>query len=165
MQKGEQIMGRKAGFWLGLLGFVLPGFFQYVTYDTTTILRFQGFFYDIVYGTTSGGRNLGISYINRQWISLEHFPSLLENYLFLASMAIAVLGLIIILGSRKKGSIVLLIAGITNICLMLIKDFPINGGSDPVSIIPIPVGAIILILAGFLGLRDDSTSYHTYVKE
>ncbi len=165
MQKGEQIMGRKAGFWLGLLGFVLPGFFLYVTYGTTTILRFQAFFYDISYGKTAGGSDTGISYINKQWFSLEHFPSLLENYLFLASMAIAALGLIVILGSVKKGSIVLLVAGITNIGLMLIRDFPINGGSDPVSIIPIPVGAIILVLAGFLGLRDDSTSYHAYVKE
>ncbi len=158
-------MGRKAGFWLGILGFVLPGFFQYITYGTTTLLQFQGYFYDISYGTTSGGRNLGISYINRQWVSLELFPSLLENYLFLASMAIAVLGLIIILGSAKKGSILLLVAGFTNLGLMLIKDFPTEGIIDPVSIMPIPIGASVLILAGFLGFRDDSTSYHAYVKE
>ena len=96
-------MGRASVFRLGLLGLLLPGFFLYVSDDSNSVLFFQGFFYDYI----SGGSGSGLHWFTTSWFQSNYFGSQFGLYLYLASFALAVLGLIVVLGSTKNGGILL----------------------------------------------------------
>ena len=147
-------MGRRDGFRFGLLGLLLPGFFLYMTDGTTTALFFQGFFYDFLYKRSPGGSETGYHWMTSTWLKSDFFRSPLAFYLYLAGFALVVLGLIVILGSARGGSFLLLLAGLANLGLMLLHYPVIEDLSGTLSIFPLPVGAAVLLLAAFIGLRD-----------
>lgn len=154
-------MGRGSGFILGLLGIVLPGYLFYITYEsilgTITLLSNQGFFYLFGYVRFPNGRTeTELEVINRDWFSANHWGGNTEFYLYLASFALAVFALIVILGSDGVGSFLFLIAGLLNLALLVVTynnmeaifQVPVLSGY------PIPVGSIFLLLAGLFGRRD-----------
>ena len=122
-------MGRGSGIILGLLGVLLPGYLFYVTWDifglTLTGFLSQGFFYKFNLERAPGGSNeTNLEWITRDWIKPETWgdPGNLELYLYLGSFALAVLGLILMLGGGTKGGAYLFIlAGLVNIGLLIIN--------------------------------------------
>ena len=147
-------MERGTGFRFGLLGLLLPGFFLYLTDGTITALFFQGFFYDFLYKKDPGGSETRIHWMTSKWLKSDFFLSPIEFYLYLAGFALAVLGLIVILGSVRGGSFLFLLAGFANVGLMLLHYPVLENISGHLSISPIPLGAMVLLLAGFIGLKD-----------
>ena len=134
---GELVMGRASVFWLGLLSLLLPGFFLYLSDDTTSVLVFQGFFYDYI----SSGSGSGFHWLTISWLQSNYFGSPLALYLFLASFALTVLGLIIVLRSTKYGGILFLLAGLSNLGLMLLFSPTLEDISGSLSVFPLPLGA------------------------
>ena len=153
-------MGRGAGFFLGLLGIIVPGFLFYIKWEflvVFTSMIFQGFFYRFFYtSSASGETSTELILFDNEWLQPEPWGGNTEFYLYLAGFALAVLGIIVILASTRGGAFLLVLAGLANLGLMILMYsnieaiFELSG----VSGYPIPVGAIILILAGFFGMRD-----------
>jgi len=177
-------MGRRAGFVLGLLGFLLPGYLFYiiaeVIFRNITILYIQGLFYFFRYERFPNGRTeTELELITRDWFSADKWGSNTEFYLYLASFTLALLGLIVVIFRHENGgALFILLAGILSLALMSIQSStpleflailtlrcnPVVGLGlytkfwliqyIPTTIYPIPVGAIFLILSGFFGRKS-----------
>jgi hypothetical protein len=158
-------MGRSDGFRFGLLGLILPGFLLYISDGTTTVLFFQGFFYDFLYHLSSGNSSV-LNWISSNWFQTDFFETSLISYLYLASFALTILGLVIILINAKGGSLIFLLAGLSDLGLMLLHSPAIEGFTGSLSIFPLPIGAAILLLAAFVGYRDSgSKKVVSYVRK
>jgi len=155
-------MGRGAGFFLGVLGLILPGFLFYIPYETiegpASLFSFQGFFYAVQYSRDPlRGDSIHLQWINREWVTATHWGGNLVFYLYLASLALVVLSLFVIWGSVRGGVLLLLVAGLANLGLLLImysnleKIYIYSLVGRPY---PIPVGAILLLLAGLVAMRE-----------
>jgi len=142
-------MGRGAGIILGLMGLILPGFLLYKQ-STETILFGQGFFYKLIYALE--GSETSLSWISNDWLKPAIWGGDIEFYVYLASFALAVLGLLVMLGSSKGGAILFLLAGLATLGLTILTYSIHNVGT--ITVYPIPVGAILLLLAGIVGVRD-----------
>lgn len=160
IKKGEMFMGRNAGFFLGLLGLILPGYLFYMQYQrfsaTNTFLIAQGFFYTLGYlRDPTGGDEIYLRWISSEWLTPENWGGNTEFYLYLASFALAVLGLLVILGSGRGGAFSFLLAGLANLgLLLLVYSNLVDYSSLATRPYPIPVGAIFLLLACIVGMRD-----------
>jgi len=156
-------MGRASVFRLGLLGLILPGFIIYLSDGTITVFFFQGFFYNYI--SNSGGGS-GFHWLTTSWFQSNYFGSSLALYLYLASFALAVLGLIVVIGSTYRGGILFFLAGLANLGFMLLFTPVIENISGPLSIFPLPVGAAVLLLTGFIGIKTmESDKVVSYVRE
>ncbi len=142
-------MGRGAGIFLGLLGLILPGFVLYLD-SVETILFGQGFFYSLIYALDGAETNL--QWISSDWLKPAIWGGDIEFYVYLASFALAVLGLLVMLGSSKGGAILFLLAGLATLGLTILTYSDYNVGT--ITVYPIPIGAIFLLLAGIVGARD-----------
>ncbi|MFQ6126764.1 MAG: hypothetical protein ACE5R6_19470 [Candidatus Heimdallarchaeota archaeon] len=138
-------MGRSGGFVLGLLGIILPGYIDYIS-NGAMELACQGLFYKLLYGSAIETK---FELISGDWITQAYWPANTVFYLYLASLALAILGIIVILGSERTGGILLLLAGIVSLGWL-----GISYTNNILSGYPIPVGSILLILAGLIGMRD-----------
>ena len=138
-------MGRRGGFVLGLLGFILPGYIDYIS-NGPMELSCQGLFYKLLYGSAIETK---YELISQDWLTQTYWTVNTVFYLYLASLALAILGIIVILGSDRIGAILLLLAGIVSLGWLAISYT-----NNILSGYPIPVGAILLILAGLIGMRD-----------
>ncbi len=160
-------MGRGSGIILGLLGVLLPGYLLYVTWDflgmTITGFLCQGFFYGFnLARNPSGTTETTLRWIHEDPIQFwkpEYWgdPGNLELYLYLAGFALAVLGLILMLGGGAKGGAYLfLLAGLVNLGLMIViyNNLEAVFQLPNISGYPIPVGSIFLILAGLVGRNE-----------
>lgn len=138
-------MGRTGGFILGLLGVILPGYIDYIS-NGAMELSCQGLFYKLLYGSAIETK---FELISQDWITEAYWTVNTVFYLYLASLALAILGIIVILGSERIGAILLILAGIVSLGWLAISY------TDNILIgIPIPIGSILLILAGLIGMRD-----------
>lgn len=154
-------MGRSSGLTFGLLGIILPGYLIYSKikfeflgeYISRTIISIsitgQGFFYRIIYSNNWGGA----LYI---WWLKSPYGGNPELYIFLVRFGLAILGFLAYFRNSKEGAYLLLLAGITNLAVLLLTYSNIAEQSlqYEATVYPIPVGAIFLLLAGLLGLRD-----------
>ncbi len=138
-------MGRTGGFILGLLGIILPGYIDYIS-NGAMELSSQGLFYKLLYGSAIETK---FELISQDWITETYWTVNTVFYLYLASLALAILGIIVILASDRTGSILLLLAGIVSLGWLAISYT-----ENIVIGIPIPIGSILLILAGLIGMRE-----------
>jgi len=150
-------MGRSSGLTLGLLGIILPGYLLYVKVKLLggiESITGQGFLYRLVYSITQ--KKTTLNWISGDWLKPQHWGGNTELYIFLASFGLAVLGFLVFLGNSKGGAYLLILAGLANLGLLLLRYsnieeiFQLPGATG----YPIPVGAIFLLLAGLLGSRD-----------
>lgn len=153
-------MGRGSAIVLGLLGLILPGFFFYLKWEflvTATIYIFQGFFYRFTYTQpTTGDAQTTLDWISQEWLKPEPWGGDIEFYLYLASFGLAVLGFIVLLANTRAGGFLLLLGGLVNLGLLFLMYSNIEAILELTGIsgYPIPVGAIILIIAGIIGMRE-----------
>jgi len=153
-------VGRGAGFFLGFLGLILPGFLFYMTYETiegaASLLSFQGFFYALHYLIDPfGGYRIRLKWISSEWLTSGHWGGNAEFYLYLAHFDLVVLGLLVILGSARGGTFLFLLGGLANLGLLLLGYSNLeNVYSLAARPYLIPVEAILLLLAGLVGMRD-----------
>ena len=138
-------MGRTGGFILGLLGVILPGYIDYIS-NGAMELSCQGLFYKLLYGSAIETK---YELISQDWITEAYWTVNTVFYLYLASLALAILGIIVILANDRIGAIILLLAGIVSLGWLALSYT-----NNIVTGIPIPVGSILLILAGLIGMRD-----------
>ena len=153
-------MGRSNGIFLGILGLILPGFLFYMSYETiegpASLLSFQGFFYVVHYSRDPfGGDQIKLQWISREWLTANHWGGNLAFYLYMTSLILVVLSLFVIWGSVRGGALLFLVAGLANLGLLL---FMYSNLENFYSIVgrpyPIPVGAILLLLAGLVAIRE-----------
>lgn len=153
-------MGRSAAIVLGLLGLILPCFLFYLEWEflvTVTIYIFQGFFYRFTYEQpATGDTKTTLEWISQDWLKPEPWGGDIEFYLYLASFGLAVLGFIVLLANARAGGFLLLLGGLANLGLLYLMYTNIEAifKLPGVSGYPIPVGAIILIIAGIIGMRE-----------
>jgi len=143
--KGEMCMGRGSGFILGLLGIIVPGYLD-IASNGAMELEGQGLFYKLIYGSAIETK---FELISGDWITQAYWTVNMVYYLYLASLGLAILGIIVLLGSERVGGILLLLAGLVSLGWLAISFT-----NDLLVGTPIPVGAILLIIAGLVGMRD-----------
>ena len=138
-------MGRTGGFILGLLGVILPGYVDYIS-NGAMELSFQGLFYKLLYGSAIETK---YELISQDWITEAYWTVNTVFYLYLASLALAILGIFVILANDRIGAYLLILAGIVSLGWLALSYT-----ENIVTGIPIPIGSILLILAGLIGMRD-----------
>ncbi|MFQ5821218.1 MAG: hypothetical protein ACE5I5_14630 [Candidatus Heimdallarchaeota archaeon] len=154
-------MGRGTAIVLGFLGLILPGFLFYINLEfliTTIFYIFQGFFYKFTYTQPeTGDTQTTLEWISQDWLKPDQWGGDIEFYVYLASFGLAVLGFIVLLANARAGGFLLLLGGLANLGLLFLMysnmatifELPIT-----ITGYPIPVGAIILIITGIIGIRD-----------
>ena len=153
-------MGRNAGFVLGVVGLILPEFLFYgpTMHGGLYVNRIaQGLFYSLVYQRTLAGSDLELRWVNREWFTPFHWWGHMVFTLYLVSFGLGVLGLLIIRRRTREGAFLLLVAGLAAVGWMLTM-YPhvwiLFKISKTYSFSPIPVGALVLLGAGLVGLKD-----------
>lgn len=148
-------MGRGSGFFLGLLGLILPGSILYLQWDNFTELYMEGLFYFVGYYLS--GQETELWWISNDWLKPKCWGGNIGLSLYLATFALTVLGLLVILKSARGGSILFLLAGVASLGGMIAVFSNIDSSLQITNLTtnyPIPIGAIFLLLAGFVGRRD-----------
>ena len=122
-------MRRIVGLLLGWLGLIVPGFLVHLQIpklfcpvgEVESIILIQGFFYTFAQIKWWGGITVtGSQGLNSQWLSPKYWGGSVALFLFLVSFGLITLSLIVSLISPRKGSYLMLLAGITSFGFMMI---------------------------------------------
>ena len=152
-------MGRISGFFLGIIGLVLPSFLIHKTvfsYEGPfSVISSQGFFYEILYSNDRYGFNgIRVQWLNTEWFTVNYWKGNIELYLYIISFALTIIGLIVILKSKKGDAYLILAGGVSLLALLVVLYTNLPEKTIISNQYPIPLGAIFLILGGLMELKE-----------